>query len=63
MVGSLNYSEINQGFNNAVVAPRGAGSTLKPFLYAIALENGYFSFSEMAETFEAIRRLTGTISL
>ena len=53
MVGSLNYSEINQGFNNAVVAPRGAGSTLKPFLYALALENGYFSFSEMADTFRS----------
>ncbi len=40
-VGSLAYEERDGGFNNGVLAPRSAGSTLKPFLYALALESGY----------------------
>jgi penicillin-binding protein 1C len=50
MVGSLSYSERGQGFNNGVLAQRSAGSTLKPFLYALALEKGYGSSSEISDT-------------
>jgi penicillin-binding protein 1C len=38
--GSLEYSERAGGFNNGVLAQRSAGSTLKPFLYALAMEEG-----------------------
>jgi penicillin-binding protein 1C len=50
MVGSLGYAAPDQGFNNAVLAGRGAGSTLKPFLYALALDKGYQAFSEIPDT-------------
>lgn len=40
LVGSVDYSEINDGFNNGVFALNSAGSTLKPFLYALAIESG-----------------------
>jgi penicillin-binding protein 1C len=51
MVGSFDYGPSGQGYNNAVLARRSAGSTLKPFLYAAALENGYQPFSEIPDTF------------
>lgn len=38
--GSIEYSERNSGYNNGVLALRSAGSALKPFLYALALESG-----------------------
>ncbi|MBI5745424.1 MAG: penicillin-binding protein 1C [Nitrospirae bacterium] len=41
LVGSLSYGTKNRGFNNGAVAQRSAGSTLKPFVYAQALEEGY----------------------
>ncbi|HTY23081.1 MAG TPA: penicillin-binding protein 1C [Desulfomonilaceae bacterium] len=50
LVGSLGYSQRDQGFNNGVLASRSAGSTLKPFLYALALEKGYGSISEISDT-------------
>ena len=53
MVGSLSYSDTNQGYNNAVLASRSAGSALKPFLYALALEKGGSTFSEIADTFRS----------
>jgi len=51
MVGSLRYGERDFGYNNAVLARRSAGSTLKPFLYALALEKGFHAFSEIPDTF------------
>ena len=53
MVGSLSYSDRNQGYNNAVLASRSAGSALKPFLYALALEKGSSTFAEIADTFRS----------
>ncbi len=53
MVGSLSYSDRNQGYNNAVLASRSAGSALKPFLYALAFEKGRSTFSEIADTFRS----------
>jgi len=43
--GSVEYSPIDGGFNNGTTARRSAGSTLKPFLYAFALERGYTASS------------------
>jgi penicillin-binding protein 1C len=50
LVGSLSYSDSHQGFNNGALASRSAGSTLKPFLYALALDKGYGSTSEISDT-------------
>jgi penicillin-binding protein 1C len=76
MVGSLKYGMKNKGFNNATLAKRSAGSTLKPFLYAHALEKGHQAFSEIPDTFQtyqtpfgdylphnADRRLYGPVTL
>lgn len=43
LVGSLHYGPRDQGFNNGVTALRSPGSTLKPFLYAQALDQGFSS--------------------
>ncbi len=51
MVGSHHYGQKSDGFVNGATAPRGAGSTLKPFLYALALEKGYNSTTEISDTF------------
>jgi penicillin-binding protein 1C len=59
MVGSMHYGRRDGGFNNAVLAPRGAGSTLKPFLYALALEKGYSAASEIPDTFQSYRTPQG----
>lgn len=40
MVGSLEYGPTAQGFVNGATARRSAGSTLKPFLYGLAIEDG-----------------------
>jgi penicillin-binding protein 1C len=41
LVGSFHYGARDQGFNNGAAAKRSPGSTLKPFLYAQALDLGY----------------------
>jgi penicillin-binding protein 1C len=41
LVGSFQYGPRDQGFNNGALAKRSPGSTLKPFLYAQALDLGY----------------------
>jgi penicillin-binding protein 1C len=76
MVGSLAYQPRDQGFNNATIARRSAGSTLKPFLYALALDSGMQPSSEIPDTFRtyptphgdylplnADRRLYGPVTL
>ncbi len=40
LVGSIRYAAQQQGFNDGTRARRSAGSTLKPFAYALALERG-----------------------
>ncbi len=52
MVGSLAYAPGHRGFCNGVLAHRGLGSTLKPFLYALALESGLTAASEVPDTFQ-----------
>ncbi len=41
LAGSLAYGPQDGGFVNGALARRSAGSSLKPFLYALALEAGY----------------------
>jgi penicillin-binding protein 1C len=41
LVGSCAYGPRDQGFNNGATACRSPGSTLKPFLYALALDQGF----------------------
>jgi penicillin-binding protein 1C len=41
LVGSCAYGPRDQGFNNGATAWRSPGSTLKPFLYAQALDQGF----------------------
>ncbi len=43
LVGSFHYGPRDQGYNNGAVAWRSPGSTLKPFLYAQALDAGFFA--------------------
>jgi penicillin-binding protein 1C len=43
LVGSYHYGPGHQGFNNGAAALRSPGSTLKPFLYAQALDHGFSS--------------------
>ena len=40
MVGSPDYGDARAGQVNGAVAPRAAGSTLKPFAYALAIDRG-----------------------
>ena len=40
LAGSMEYSKRHQGFNNGANALRSPGSTLKPFLFAQALDSG-----------------------
>ncbi len=41
LVGSYRYGPLDQGYNNGATALRSPGSTLKPFLYAQALDQGF----------------------
>ena len=41
LVGSMEHSKTDLGFNNGAISKRSAGSTLKPFLYAKALDEGH----------------------
>ncbi len=50
MVGSMEYSKCNQGYNNGSTALRSAGSTLKPFLYGLAFEMGHSPATIISDT-------------
>lgn len=41
MVGSVDYFQSPHGAFNVTVAPRQPGSSIKPIMYSLALENGY----------------------
>lgn len=51
--GSLAYGPKDRGFNNGTVALRSAGSTLKPFLYALALDDGVTAATLLNDTLQA----------
>ena len=40
LLGSIKYSKVSLGYNNGATALRSPGSTLKPFLFAQALDSG-----------------------
>ncbi|MFA6223229.1 MAG: penicillin-binding protein 1C [Desulfomonilaceae bacterium] len=59
MIGSRKYSEDQLGYNNGSICFRSAGSTLKPFLYALALSKGYADGSEIPDTFRSYKTEQG----
>lgn len=50
LAGSIRYGPTHGGYNNGAMAPRSAGSTLKPFLYATALAKGFSANSVIPDT-------------
>ncbi|MEM6916091.1 MAG: transglycosylase domain-containing protein, partial [Verrucomicrobiota bacterium] len=50
LAGSRSFFESKEGQTNGAWAPRSAGSTLKPFTYLMALEQGYTAASILADT-------------
>jgi penicillin-binding protein 1C len=50
MVGSMEYGPRNGGYNNGALARRSAGSTLKPFLYGLAIQDGYHALTRVSDT-------------
>jgi penicillin-binding protein 1C len=59
LVGSLEYSEKGLGFNNGVKALRSPGSALKPFLYGLALDQGYTAATLLEDTRRRYRSARG----
>ena len=59
MTGSAQYGPIAGGFNNACIARRSGGSILKPFLYALAIENGYFPSFVIPDTMQTFKTPQG----
>jgi penicillin-binding protein 1C len=49
LVGSCAYGPYQQGFNDGATAWRSPGSALKPFLYALALDQGFTSATVMED--------------
>ncbi|XDD53815.1 transglycosylase domain-containing protein [Leptospira sp. WS4.C2] len=47
MIGSKNFFEDGNGMVNGSLAYRDAGSTLKPLLYALAIEKGFYSINSI----------------
>ena len=50
LVGSVEYGEKDGGYNNGTLAERSPGSALKPFLYGLAIENGYPASTVLEDT-------------
>lgn len=61
-VGSFEYSDRDSGYNNGVLAHYSAGSTLKPFLYGLALESGYTATTLLEDTERKYRSRQGQYS-
>lgn len=59
MAGSQEWSPADGGFNNGCTARRSGGSILKPFLYALALENGFSASSVISDTLQTFRTPQG----
>lgn len=59
MSGSSEYGPLAGGFNNACIAHRSGGSVLKPFLYALALENGYYPSYVLPDTMQSFKTPQG----
>ncbi|MBU1109146.1 MAG: transglycosylase domain-containing protein [Candidatus Riflebacteria bacterium] len=59
MSGSAEFGPLAGGFNNACIAKRSGGSVLKPFLYALALENGYYPSYVLPDTMQTFKTPQG----
>ncbi|MBQ2594712.1 MAG: hypothetical protein II567_15695, partial [Candidatus Riflebacteria bacterium] len=59
MDGSFEYGPISNGFNNGCLAKRSGGSILKPFLYALAFEKGYYPSFIIPDTMQVFKTLQG----
>ena len=59
MSGSMEYGPINNGFNNGCLAKRSGGSILKPFLYALSFEKGYYPSFIIPDTMQTFKTLQG----
>ena len=59
MAGSMEYGPINNGFNNGCLAKRSGGSILKPFLYALSFEKGYYPSFIIPDTMQTFKTLQG----
>jgi len=59
MIGSAEYGPLSGGFNNACTARRSGGSVLKPFLYALALEYGYYPSYILPDTMQTFKTPQG----
>ena len=55
LAGSFEYGERAQGFVNGAIARRSAGSTLKPFLYAVAIDQGLTPATVLEDMEQAFR--------
>ncbi len=63
MLGSQDFFDDNlDGEVNMTTAPRQTGSTLKPFLYALALEKGMSPLSEISDNRQSFRTGSGSYS-
>jgi penicillin-binding protein 1C len=60
MVGSKDYFDAREGQVNACLAPRQPGSSIKPFLYALALESGMRLSDLLPDTLIEFRLADGT---
>lgn len=60
--GSIAYSSEDKGYNNGITALRSAGSTLKPFLYAGALDQGYTASTLLEDVLRRYKTPLGTYS-
>jgi len=54
MVGSADYDDPEGGQNNILTRPRHPGSALKPFVYAMAIENGGTPSTRVEDSLDAI---------
>lgn len=59
MTGSAQYGPVAAGFNNACTARRSGGSILKPFLYALAFENGHYPSFVIPDTMQTFKTPQG----
>ncbi len=53
--GSMSYSKRDSGYNDGITALRSPGSTLKPFLYALALDQGILITQLLEDTHHRYR--------
>lgn len=59
MTGSAEFGPVAAGFNNGCIARRSGGSVLKPFLYALGLESGYYPSYVLPDTMQTFKTPQG----